>query len=84
MEVVKDLLVTIPFNHSSEKVDDLKEYMRTNFKIGDTVNASIRTFDIKRRNIELSIRDYQKVLEKKSVKDIYIMVILQNLQLEII
>lgn len=64
------LSTTIPLkNVDYSKIDEIKETLNENFKVGDKIKAVVKSFDPSRQIIDLSLKDYQKVEERKKVQE---------------
>ena len=60
----------IPFSHVAVgRVDEIKASINDRVKVGDTVKAIIKEFDMKKRQFFLSIRDLEKVVTAKKVRE---------------
>ncbi|HBD95656.1 MAG: hypothetical protein A2015_07230 [Spirochaetes bacterium GWF1_31_7] len=70
VKFVNNLNIVIGFQQiAAGRIDEIKQSLASDYKVGNKVNATIRNLDLKKRVIELSIRDYEKAVERKSVKD---------------
>lgn len=70
VEFVKDLLVTIPFSQiAAGRVDDVKATLSSDYKVGDMVKAVVRNIDLRKKYVSLSIRDFDKINERKNVQE---------------
>lgn len=67
---VKGLEVVIGFSQiAAGRIDEIKQSLNSDYKAGDKVSAVVKNFDLNKRSIELSIRDFEKALERKNVKE---------------
>jgi small subunit ribosomal protein S1 len=64
-----DIKAFIPLSQvSSDRIDDIKASIKSNFSEGETITATILTLDIKRQRVILSIKEHAKNEEKKKVQ----------------
>lgn len=62
--------VVVPFSQVAfGKPEEIKEIVRTKFKIGDKAKAFVKDFDMKKRIFFLSIKDFDRAAEKKKVQE---------------
>jgi small subunit ribosomal protein S1 len=60
----------IPFSHiAMGRVDEIKSSINDRVKVGETVKAIIKEIDMRRRVFFLSIRDLEKVVTAKKVRE---------------
>lgn len=70
VEPYSGFTTVIPFSHvAMGRVDEIKSSINDRVKVGDTVKAIIKEIDVKRRVFFLSIRDLEKVVTAKKVRE---------------
>lgn len=70
VEPYSGFTTVIPFSHvAMGRADEIKSSINDRVKIGDTVKAIIKEIDVKRRVFFLSIRDLEKVVTAKKVRE---------------
>lgn len=67
---IHDYIAYIPYNQVDfGKPEDIKATISDRFKVGEKIKVWVQNVDYKRRMINLSIKDFEKMEEKKKIQE---------------